>query len=78
MIYYSSSLMALISLIKVCRNVSPLHSIHPDFAHIRLTSLANQASYPALNPSQVEKLKQLSLVSLGMESRVCDLTAEYP
>ncbi|KAI5455251.1 hypothetical protein NCC49_000067 [Naganishia albida] len=30
---------------------------------------ANQASYPALNPSQVEKLKQLSLVSLGMESR---------
>jgi hypothetical protein len=31
---------------------------------------ADRASYPALNKAQVEKLKQLSLVSLGMESRV--------
>ncbi|KAJ9123702.1 hypothetical protein QFC24_003476 [Naganishia onofrii] len=30
---------------------------------------ADRASYPALNKAQLEKLKQLSLVSLGMESR---------
>jgi hypothetical protein len=35
-----------------------------------LSSTANQASYPTLSPVQIDKLKQLSLVSLGMESRV--------